>query len=788
MSFKTSRTIGMILLAGALASLIPAAGVAQLSWNNHIDASAINEVVLRDGRLYMATYGGLLVYDPALDSFQQFDNGDGLPSNALTCLAFTPDGLLYVGTNDIGVAKLRLSSDRLTLLRSLNEQIDGLSSNKITSVALWGADVVYGASPGAGTIRNDFASARYFARDGLPSDEVNDVLPDGESVVIATSSGLAVLDRLGLIRRPSGGPAESNVLGTDGSRIWVGTNDGVWRLDPSDSSWTDIGPDTRPVQSFFWNGDTMWIGSANNFWRYSGSGANWSIFRVDSVLARYAIPGGNRANLMRGIALTANGDVYCGGFIAQDQRGPGLIRYDGTTMENVFPNTPGANDVIRLSQDVDGSMWASFRSFYVGKLTPSGTWVNYNSAHPGIALPSNQYTNNTMLADSGGLKWFCTLSVPSSPVPLDMLDDGRDANYGNDVWERNQILSGGGEGLGSLRLQRAVEDPAGNRWFLSDDAQASSGWQGIQILSQDRSAWFQMTPAKDARMLSGNVTDVEFGSTFAYVALKEVGVQVWSHGGYDWPNLTNPSNDIWATPVSRGNGLPAEAELNALALRSDRVLWIATSAGLFRYSGGTTRRIPTYTGTSPGILNDQVRDVVLDAEENLWVATDFGLNRIARDDEGDIAAYTTAAGFIALSGLRYPLDIISPLAHASCQVLAMDRARNRLYVGTLGGLTVVDLSSSGGGSADLSRVYLYPNPIYGRKGNDSLKIENIDGPVTIEIYTIEGELVHSQTADAAGQVVWDLTTRSGLLAGSGNYLVRISGNGATVTKTVSLLR
>ncbi|MDH4036654.1 MAG: T9SS type A sorting domain-containing protein [Candidatus Krumholzibacteria bacterium] len=783
-----SRATCPALVVGVVVSLIPSAGAAQFSWRNHIDASAINEVVSRDGRLYMATYGGLLVYDPARGTFQQFDNTDGLPSNALTCLAFTPDGLLYIGTEDIGVAKVRLSANGLTLLRSLNEQIDGLSSNSIHSVALWDADVVYGATPGAGTIRNDFASARYFARDGLPADDVNDVLPDGDVVLMATDGGIAVLDRLGLLRQPSGGPSEAAVLGTDGSRIWVGTSDGVWRLDPSDSSWTDIGPDTRAMQSLFWDGTTMWGGSTRNLFRYTGTGASWTIFRADSVLVRYGFTGGNGANLMRGLSVESNGDVYAGGIVLQDRRGPGMIRFDGTSMENVFPNTPGANDVIRLSQDIDGSMWASFRNFYVGKLTPAGTWMNYNSSRPGIQLPSNQFSNVTLLADRSGLKWFCTLSNPTNPRPLDTLDDGRDANYGNDVWERNDILSGGGDGLGSLNLQLAVEDPAGNRWFLSDEFYSSSGWWGIQILREDRSAWFQMNPGKDARMLSGNVTDVEFGSSFAYVALREVGVQVWSHGGYDWPNLSNASNDVWATPVSRGNGLPAEAEVNALALRSDRVLWIATSAGLFRYESGSTRRIPVYTGTSPGILNDQVRDVALDADQNLWVATDFGLNRIAFDDEGDIDAYTTAAGFIALSGLRYPLDIISPLAHASCQVLRMDLANDRLYVGTYGGLSVVDLVESSTASSDLSRVYLYPNPVYASRGADALKIQNIDGPVTIEVYNLEGELVHSQTADASGQAVWDLTTRTGADAGSGNYLVRISGNGVSVTKSISLLR
>ncbi|HEU4364692.1 MAG TPA: T9SS type A sorting domain-containing protein, partial [Candidatus Krumholzibacteria bacterium] len=647
---------------------------------------------------------------------------------------------------------------------------------------------VYGATPGAGTIRNDFASARYFARDGLPADDVKDVLPDGEVVVMATENGLAVLDRFGLLRRPSGGPAQSNVLGTDGTRIWVGTNNGVWRLDPGDSSWTDVGPATNPMHSLFWDGTTMWGGTTRNFYRYTGAGATWTLFRADSVLARYGFSGGNSANRMKGFTVTPTGERYYGGIVPLDRRGPGLIRYDGVTMENVFPNTPGANDVIRLSQDIDGSMWASFRSYYTGKLTPSGEWVNYNPARSGGELPTNQFANLTTLADADGLKWFCTLSSPAIPKPLDTLDDGRDAVYGNDVWQRNAIHSGGGEGLGSLNLQRAVLDPAGNRWFLSDALYSADGWWGIQILRRDRSEWFQMTPAKDARMLAGNVTDVEFGPTFAWVALREVGVQVWGHGGYDWTNLSNPSNDAWSTPVSRGDDLPATAEVNALALRSDGVLWIATSSGLYRHQGGTTRQIPAYNGTSPGILNDQVRDVVLDRDENLWVASDLGLNRIARDQEGDIDTYTTAAGYVVLSGLRYPLDIISPLAHANCQVLAMDRARNTLYVGTLGGLSVVDLAGPAATTTDLSRVYVYPNPVYGRKGHDSLKIENITGPVTVSIYTIEGELVHSQDADTPGQVIWDLTTQSGVYVGSGNYLVRITGSGASVTKPVSVLR
>ncbi len=784
------RGAGCALLVLALCASTDAAR-AELQWRNHLDASAINEIVLRDNLLYMATFGGLVVYDPARGTFAQYDNTDGLTSNALTCLAFTPDGTMYIGAEDIGVTKARLAGGRLLRLRSLNEQIDGLSSNAINSIAVWGTDVVYGATPGAGTIRNDFASARYFVRDGLPADNVKDVMPDGDVVWMATDNGVVVLDRLGLLRRPRGGPAQSNVIGSDGTRIWVGTSDGVWRLNPGDSTWTNVGPATRPMDSLFWDGTTMWAGSTRNLFRYTGAGTAWTIFRADSLLSRYGFTGGNGANRMKGLAVVASGDVYMGGIVPQDRRGAGLIRFNGTNIENIFSNTPGANNVIRLSQDTDGSMWASFRNFYVGKLTPSGTWVNYNSAIRGIQLPGNQSTNATLLADSDGIKWFCGFSRPTAPRPLDSLDDRLDADYANDVWQRHPIASGPGDGLGSLRLQRAVEDPAGNRWFLSDAEPdfIGDGWWGIHILSKDRSEWLQMNPAKDARMLAGNVVDVAFGPTFAYVGLREEGVQVWGHLGYDWPSLSNPAGDAWSAPVSKARGdIAAEAQVNALELRSDRVLWIATSAGLYRFESGRTRRIPVYNGTSPGILNSIVQDLALDHDENLWVATDFGLNRIARDDESDIRTYTTTAMFVTLSGLRYPLDIISPLAHANCLSLAMDRTRDVLYVGTFGGLSVLDIGESVSVDSDLSRAYVYPNPVYGRRGHQFLKIENISGPVSVEIYTVEGQLVHSQDVDGPGQVIWDLTTRSGFLVGSGNYLVRITGAGGSVVKPVAVLR
>jgi ligand-binding sensor domain-containing protein len=763
---------------------------AQYRWQSYTDASSVNEIVVRDGLVYMATGGGLVIYDPSRGTFDQYDNSNGLPSNSLTSLAFAADGSIYLASEDIGVAKVRVQNGRVTLLRSLSQQIDGLSSNRVNSIRAWGNDLIYGASPGAGTIRNDFASARYFERDGLPSDEVNDVLPVGDQAIMATAGGIAVLDRFGIIRRPLGGPASSSVLAWDGSRLIVGTDAGVWRLDPADSSWTNIGLGTLPISALSWSGSELWAGSTRNYHRYSGAGSAWTTFVADSLLLPYQFNGGAGVHRMRGLAADGS-QVYLGGLSPGDQRGSSLMIFDGARLVNLVANTPAANDILRLTQDIDGSVWMSYRSFWVGKLMPNGVWVNYNSSQRLLPsqLPTNKFTNLALLADRDGRKWFCTLSSPTSPRPLDTLDDQRDADFANDVWTRTLAGEGGGDGLGSLRLQNALEDPAGNRWFMSDDAFVSNGWWGIQILSRDRSEWLQMNPAVDSRMLSGNVTDVAFNNESAFVAIKASGVQEWFHQGYDWNTLSSPSGDFWQTRAARLVDMTSDSDVSSLALRSDGVLWIGTADGLYRYQRGTAvSRVPVYTGFGVGILSPSVLDLALDHDENLWVASDLGLNRIARDDESDIDAFTTAAGYLQVAALRYPLDIITPLSNASCQALLMDREKDLLYVGTVGGLTILDLSGSGGSGGSLSNVYVFPNPVYGRKGHDAVKIENINGPVTIEVFDIEGELVHSQTADTPGQVIWDLTTNSGFVVGSGKYLIRISSAAGAVIRPVAVLR
>ncbi len=137
---------------------------------------------------------------------------------AATAWSFDADGDIYIGTDDIGIAKVRLANGAAHAA-ALAVRADRRRSPAIRSTRLrcGASDLVYGSTPGAGIIRNDFAAARYFAarraaRPTTCSTCCRWAIPCGWR----PTGGVAMLDRLGSSNLVPGAPAEANVLGTDG--------------------------------------------------------------------------------------------------------------------------------------------------------------------------------------------------------------------------------------------------------------------------------------------------------------------------------------------------------------------------------------------------------------------------------------------------------------------------------------------------------------------------------------------------------------------------------------------
>jgi len=794
-----SRFVALFSIVVAIGVMMwPGSAHPDSRWQNHVDPSLINSIAYRDGELLMSTNGGILIYTLGSGQFEQLTNSTGVPSNSLTDLVFDDGGDLWIGTVDVGVARVTLGSGDPDV-RTFSPL--GFPNMHITAMDIWDGEVVYGTVDGAGKFEEGLPGPTFNDQQGLPSNQVKDVMADGDVVWFATDGGVAVLDRLGFITPVSGGPPVALSLEKSDDAVWVGTNNGVWRMAVADSSWSQIGPAGYPIYSLFWDGQTMWAGGTYIVHERNEAGDGWYEHSLKYDLRLFGL--NNARGEIRGLCRTPSGDVYAGGTETGAIKGFNLVRVDSTENENFFPNAPAENRVQRLAYDIDGSVWITTRSFWVGKLTPSGQWVNYNRSIPESDSLTNQWQNLALLADLDGHKWFSTLTRYLDELkPMDELDDKLDADYSNDVWARHHLGSGGGDTYGTLRPQRARLDPAGNRWFLADDApdldDLPESWRGIHILSRDKSEWLQISPVTRPQMKGGDISHVQFGADgTVYVAMRDYGVMSWYIGGsgYDWATLKDPVGDLWGQEVdaslNNDQQLGDAGKVSSLALRSDKVLWIGTDAGVYKHVPPFTFiRIADKLGSEVGLLSPKVEYIDLDHQENLWVATDLGLNRIAFEDDNDIEAYTTAPVFRFLgdAGVNYPPSIVSPLAGERCMELMMHPDRDILYIATHGGVSVLDVSPVPAQATNLETVYVYPNPVDGGKGHNELKIGNVDLPVAIDVYNIEGNLVHSQTASQSGDVVWDLTTMSGFFVSSGTYLVRIDNGVSAVVLPIVVVR
>ncbi|MDH3214723.1 MAG: T9SS type A sorting domain-containing protein [Candidatus Krumholzibacteria bacterium] len=789
MSISASKTAKTILILAALLFLwdLPA-GAQRGKWISHVNPSMISEIILKDEELFVASSGGLIIFQPRDSTFEQFTNTIGLPSNLLTCLAFDAGGALYVGTDQAGIARLDFVPGGFAV-NTLSSTFDGLADDRITTLTAWGDSIAYGTMRGAGLIVEGFPGPRFLVKDGLPSEFIDDLFADGDRLWFATDNGVARLDKFGFITEFSTGlpSVNTHVFARDDTALWVGTEAGVARFNPSDSTWIPDGLGNQSIFSLKYDGQKLWAASRVSLFDNDGSG--WAGRSFFDVYQRNFLT--IAFSEVRGLQPMSDGTVYLGVRQLNQRIGAYLMVFDGTRVREFPNNAPPENHLVRATFDIDGSLWVSSRRLGVSKLTPSGVWFAYNPAAGDTNL-SSQFDNFTLLADSQGSKWFSTLWRPGFPVPMDELQDGIDLSRDNDVWIHHTIGSGGGDGLGSLRNQRALEDPAGNRWFLSDIEEGTSplGWWGINILSADRSEWKQVNPANTSLgMPVGNITDVAFGPDgVVWVADKVFGVIEWLTGGYDQANLFDLSDDIWITRGTVSGNFDSK-NVTALALRSDGVLWVGTELGVFKLDNGVFRNIRANRGLGVGLLSNNVFDILLDRDENLWVATELGLDRIARDDDNDITSFTTGVVWQTQLSLFFPPDVVSPLTGARCEAFALHPTRDLLYIATLGGLSILDLSSLEPTALDLSTVFVFPNPIRTRRGHGALKIANHNRPVDVEIYTLEGELVHrARNVGASQDVVWELTTEAGFLAASGVYLVRIRSGGDSIVRRVSLIR
>jgi ligand-binding sensor domain-containing protein len=746
-----------------------------------MNPSAVNRVTAIGDSLWCGTRGGILLFDLGDSSYTSYLDGLELRSNDITAVTLDGRGSIWAAMRTAGIARID-NPDGGFSVKEYTETVDGILSDSVMCLLTIEDDIYYGGMGGVAKFYNNVPAAEPMLTDSLIGKIVYDMTWDGEGNVlwVACAHGIASYDRItfdytfyeigevlsvcmhgGEVYCVSG--ADVRYLG-DGS--WPSVGGGL-HMDPiAVSSGGGALCCITPERTYLWNG-SYWASLASTELK----NLQLENFRI-----------GWSRNILGALAVDGDGSPWVGGFYEEGIRGIYLAAYNGAGWDSFRHPSLTQNQIVALDCDPSGGVWASTGRYGISLRSSDGGWNSYTKIRSDVGNDDalSYYINNlALLYDSRGFLWCNSLTFD-----LDRIDIGDPLDKDDDVWAHYSIGTGT---ISSSRFVAAVEDPDGNRWFLSDDVEFESGMWGVNIASSDGGDWLTVDPGSHPGMEGGNVFDCTFDDQGAYLALRGIGVMYWRTGGFDWPSLTAPyDEDDWFVILDAGQ-LPS-TDLWSIELGGDGSIWVGTSAGLVRYLFGAIDSFTVKTDSGEdGLIGGTVYDLEFDGRGDLWVATNKGLNRI--NGEGSITgAYTTALKWQDELQLIYPSDVISPIPDHLCKALAYDEAGGFIWVGTENGLARFDANEPEEVTMPMSDMILYPNPVHTARGDNSVRIARVSGLVDIRVYSLEGELVHEISGIAEGDVAWDLLTLNGYQASSGVYIVRVTGKGGTAMRKVAVIR
>ena len=698
---------------------LPTPSVVHPNFASYSSTRQINAIARRDGLIWAATSGGLLVWrasDPA--TAVKFTSEHGLAENHITSVTVGIDGAIWVGTASAGVSRFDgaawqtfSSADGLpsSSVTDLTVGADGtvwvattggigrydgrrwfsynrgstllqLPSNSVTSLALAPDGLTVYAGTTEGAVHFNGRSWQSLAQIGSTAvNTVQDVTvtPDGR-LWAATQAGLSVYDgsRWQLFTSADGLASDDvrTVAANADSSIWLGYGNqglGLTKFElsgeipittgTSTSLSASVSPPNEQIFTILPANNELWLGSADGLLRQDGAGG-WQTFATPND-----IPSNNLVNL-----LMADGPPWLA-------TANSISRFDGTRWELVegLPETA----VSSLNADNGGQIWATFASVGQGAAgydPTSNTWQTVNCPVSGPASPYVRHIGQT----ADGRLWFAT------EAGLATLDPAT---------QRWNLLTEA-DSLPGPHVQALALHPDGSLWVGTREGLAvgidgrfdTKNSDDIRelVIGPDGTVWFITTDAV-YRVREGQTRQIApppVSQVYDVLATAE-GLWLAADEGIAFFDGAQAGNGRWLWFNSGEAGLPGN-RVTALGRAADGTLWASSELtdqtfGSSLYGSYTIHQSylsqfdgqrwqATLRPTASGLLHPVVTSITTTPDGAIWLATLAGISRL----EGQ-----TWAQFSVLDGLP---------AHEVYQLLAVGET---VWAVTKGGLAQLNPSS-----------------------------------------------------------------------------------------------
>ncbi len=716
--------------AAVLSLLIPAVlSAGWWEWKTHTATLEIRDLSPAGGRLWCATEGGLLAFDPATGSFQTWTNTEGLAANEMTAVTADRSGTLWLGFANGLLQKWNPADNR-------SRTVDDYQGQSVTSLWSEGDSLFVGLDIGVSLFlisRNEVKETYRRLGKGIQVETpVNAVAVREGRIWAATDEGpaWAPLNGANLLDPDSwSNPAlpasqdavicltewngKTALLGPSG--LFLQNGDG-WE------SMADGYPGYRPEAAVRF-GDWLYAATAAGIFRWSGSswepvwasvtgGLSLSVF-----LNRLWI--GTRDGLREAVAVETE-----------------PVRY--------LPDCPVASLMTDMTCDSTGALWCATPKG-ICRLDADG-WKRFTfTERPELAFSDAR----AVATDGQGRAWFGTWGNGLFRVEGDSLTGVYDV--------RNGILATSTEDDPDYPcVSDLTFDRNGVLWTLNWDSQSSRPL----IAWEPDSGWSYFGVAQGVTAM--NLQNITAGpDNRKWIGTAGAGLLILDDSG----TVSDPDDDPAVEWLNTSDGL-AKNEITAVAVDRDGVAWIGTKDGLYYYSYGTVGQIHRY-------YQDIITALLVDGVNNVWVGTTIGV--------GYFSASTYEGGHFTAAA--------SPLSSDRITSLAWDPESGRVFIGTDRGLSSVATPFSRP-AEKLGSLSVHPNPFFpGRQ--EAVVIEGLSGSVSVSVYTAAGRLVRRFPfgTNYGRRLLWDGRNDQGTAVAGGVYLiVAQEEDGRTAAAKIAVIR
>ena len=623
---------------------------------------------------FLFTCGTAAGLDPAKAISQyahaSWSTVDGLPQDNVVSLAQTPDGYLWLGTEE-GLA--RFDGVRFTVFDKSNTP--ELKSSLISTLLTDQSGNLWIGTGGGGVLRmTNQKFVAFTTRNGLSNDSVLSLCEDKEhGIWIGTQGGGVSRFKDGkftVYNSKIGLPDDavySIFAARDGS-VWFGTEDGLSQL--KDGSFrnfsTQQGLPNKNVRAVFEDRQgTLWVGT---------NGGGLSRLR-NGRFRTFTTKDGLAGNAVFSISQDKEGSLWIGTF------GGGLNRWSNgrfTTYNAAAGLT--RNDVWVSLQDREGSLWigtdGGLNQLRDGQLTAYSAAEGLSSD---IALP--------IYEDREGSLWIGTAGGG-----LNRLREGQFTSYSTK------------EGLADNFVLSITEDQEGALWVgtrrglerRKDGTRTvyttKDGLPNDIVLAswpdRDGGVWLGTRSGlgrfKDGRFTTYTVHD---GLSINYVTViyqdRDGTLWVGTGGGG-----LNRFKDGKFTAFTSKDGLSNDI-VSALHEDEDGTLWVGTNGGgLNRFREGRFASITM----KDGLYDDKIFQILEDHNRNFWMSSNRGIFRVSEEQlkafaEGRIKSIRSVS-YGTSEGMK------NRECNGGFQPAGWKAKDGRLWFPTMKGAVVIDPSNS----------------------------------------------------------------------------------------------